>query len=76
MNILMDLTKEAHPVDYTNSKLTGPERLADAQARWPGAEYYANPSEQSLYGSFLKYDPAVHRGWVACVYERRNDEHV
>ena len=69
-NIFGDPTKEAHCVDYTGSKMTGPERLADVQQRYPCATYYANPSEQSLYKACIKYDPSVYCGWVAAVYER------
>ena len=74
MNIFQDPDKEAHPVDYTNSKMTGPERVADVEKIHPCATYYANPSEQSLYGACLLYDPSVYCGWIACVYSRGNDE--
>ncbi len=74
----MNIFKEnpPHCVDYTGSKLTGPERLADAEEKHPCATYYANPSEEALYGACIKYDPGVYSGWIACKYERRSDEHV
>ena len=60
-------------VDYTGSTMTGPERLADVQERHPGATYYANPSEKVVYGEHLLYDESVYCGWIACIYERRED---
>ena len=73
MNIFKD--NPPHCVDYTGSKKTGPERVADVQQLHPGATYYANPSERCVYkGTCVKYRTEVYCGWIACIYERRKDE--
>ena len=70
MNILKDPTKEAHCL-VCDQKMSGPERLAWAQRKLPGATYMANPSEEVVYKEHIEYNEGVPVGWIACVYERR-----
>ena len=72
MNVLKDRSLEAHCL-VCNKKRTGPERLADAQERFPGARYIANPSDASLYKDHIEYNEGVPVGWIACCYEVRGE---